>query len=43
MFPKILEKFPDATLDIFFHKIENPTILELINNLGNNVQFKGKL
>jgi glycosyltransferase involved in cell wall biosynthesis len=43
MFPKILEMFPDATLDIYFHKIKNPTILDLINNAGEHIKFKGKL
>jgi len=43
MFPKILKVFPDATLDIYFHKIQNPTILDLINNAGEHIKFKGKL
>jgi len=43
MFPQILEKFPDATLDIYYHKLDNKLILSLINNLGNSVQYKGKL
>ena len=43
MFPKILEKFPDATLDIYYHKLDNKLILSLINKLGNCVKYKGKL
>jgi len=43
MFPKILKLFPDATLDIYFDKIQNKTIQDLIDKTGDHIKFRGKL
>jgi glycosyltransferase involved in cell wall biosynthesis len=43
MFPQILSKFPDATLDIYYHKMDNKLLINLINELGDSVRFRGKL
>ena len=43
MFPEILKKYPDATLDIYYHKLDNKLILTLIKNLEHCVKYKGKL
>lgn len=42
IFPKIREKIPDATLDIYFAKIDNIKILNIINKY-DYINFHGKL
>ena len=42
IFPKIREKIPDATLDIYYSRIKNSKIMDIINKY-DYINFHGKL